>query len=345
MKKGVDVSANNGTVDWNNIKNNGYEFAIIRCGYGSDIASQDDKQYINNVKKCEELGIPYGIYLYSYALNINSANSEAEHVLRLLKQVGNNFKLGVWFDMEDADGYKKKHGMPSNSTLVDICYTFCDKLKKAGYYTGIYASLSWFNNQLNSTKLDSFDKWVAQWNSRCTYNRPYSLWQYTSDAIINGKRFDANYLVKAINDNTEAPTKEAQTAPTTGDSTIRDIQAWLNANYGTRIAVDGIYGSNTKKALVKALQHELNMQYHKGLVEDGIFGARTKAACPNVKKGARGNITKLIQAMLYCRGYNTNGVDGIFGQGTENAVRKFQSTQRISSDGIVGRETFDKLFR
>jgi hypothetical protein len=96
--------------------------------------------------------------------------------------------------MEDADNYKKKHGMPSNSALVDICYAFCEKVENAGYYTGIYASLSWLNNQLNSSKLDRFDKWVAQWSSRCTYKGRYCIWQYTSDCMINGKRFDANEL-------------------------------------------------------------------------------------------------------------------------------------------------------
>jgi len=195
--KGVDVSSNNGIVDWNAVKNAGYgNFAIIRLGYGDDYINQDDSQFSRNVQKCEELSIPYGVYLYSYALNINQAKSEANHALRQLKKVGKNFKYGVWFDMEDADNYKKNHGMPSNAILVDICYTFCNIIEKAGYYTGIYASKSWLVNQLNSSKLDRFDKWVAQWNNVCTYNKTYSIWQYTSSLYIGGKRFDANKLIK-----------------------------------------------------------------------------------------------------------------------------------------------------
>ena len=195
-KLGVDISHNNGTVDFSALKNAGFgDFAILRAGYGGDYSNQDDGQFVRNIGECERLGIPYGIYLYSYALNTNDAKSEANHVLRLLKQVGSNFKYGVWFDMEDADGYKKKHGMPSNSTLVDICYTFCETVEGKGYYTGIYASLSWLNNQLSGNKLERFDKWVAQWNNTgCTYNKTYSIWQYTSDLNIGGKRFDANEL-------------------------------------------------------------------------------------------------------------------------------------------------------
>ena len=195
-KKGIDVSSNNGVVDFNKVKQAGYDFVIIRCGYGNDETNQDDKQYKNNIQKCEELNIPYGVYLYSYALNNNEAKSEANHALRLLKEVGPNFKYGVWFDMEDADGYKKRNGMPSNSSLVDICYTFCSILESKGYYTGIYASLSWLNNQLNSSKLERFDKWVAQWSSKCTYNKSYSIWQNTNKLNIDGKRFDGNILIK-----------------------------------------------------------------------------------------------------------------------------------------------------
>lgn len=197
-KKGVDVSKHNGNVDWQAVKNAGYgDFAIIRAGYGGDYTNQDDPQFERNVNECERLGIPYGVYLYSYALNTNDAKGEVNHILRLLKKVGKNFKYGVWFDMEDADNYKKNHGMPSNSTLVDICYTFCEAVENAGYYAGIYASLSWLNNQLNNSKLDRFDKWVAQWNNTgCTYKKVYSIWQYTNSASIGGKRFDANKLIR-----------------------------------------------------------------------------------------------------------------------------------------------------
>ena len=197
-KLGVDVSKHNGNVDWQAVKNAGYgSFAIIRAGYGGDYTNQDDPQFERNVSECERLGIPYGVYLYSYALDTNDAKGEVNHILRLLKKVGKNFKYGVWFDMEDADGYKKKHGMPSNSTLVDICYTFCETVENAGYYAGIYASLSWLNNQLNNSKLDRFDKWVAQWNNTgCTYKKTYSIWQNTNNVSIGGKRFDGNKLIR-----------------------------------------------------------------------------------------------------------------------------------------------------
>ena len=96
----IDVSSYNGFIQWDNMKNY-IEGTIIRIGYGNDIQSQDDAAAIRNMDECERLGIPYGVYLYSYALDYYDAASETAHALRLLK--GRSPELGVWFDMEDAD--------------------------------------------------------------------------------------------------------------------------------------------------------------------------------------------------------------------------------------------------
>lgn len=176
-KKGVDISSANGNVSIEKIKKAGYDFVMIRCGYGSDIASQDDSQFENNVKKCEAAGVPWGAYLYSYALNTDEAKSEARHVARLLKN--KKPTMPVAFDMEDGDGYKQRNGMPGNKTLVAICKTFLSEIKKQGYYPMLYSSLSWLNNQLNDKSLlDSYDIWVAQWSSSCSYKGSYGMWQY-----------------------------------------------------------------------------------------------------------------------------------------------------------------------
>lgn len=154
------------------------------------------------------------------------------------------------------------------------------------------------------------------------------------------------YIAEEVNKRLGGVTPTPTPTPTpSGNTTIKYIQETLNNRYGTGIAIDGYYGSNTKKALVKGLQIELNNQYGAGLSIDGIFGAKTKSACPIVRKGAKGNITWLIQAMLYCRGYNTNGIDGVYGDGTKNAVYNFQKNNGLIADGICGKNTFEKLFK
>lgn len=125
---------------------------------------------------------------------------------------------------------------------------------------------------------------------------------------------------------------------------VARIQATLNERYGLNIAVDNIYGNETSKALVKGLQIELNKQYGSNLAVDGIFGTNTYNACINVRRGAEGNITYLIQAMLVCHSFDIDA-DGIFGPATENAVKDFQSRNGLSVDGIVGKNTFNKLFK
>jgi len=141
-----------------------------------------------------------------------------------------------------------------------------------------------------------------------------------------------------------APQPQPTPQPSTGDDKIRSVQNWLNNNYNTNIAEDGLYGSQTKKALVKGLQTELNIQFGTELVVDGIFGNQTKAACRNVKQGAEGNITKIIQSILYCKKYYL-GIDGIFGNETMNVVKNYQADNKLSVDGIVGKNTFESLFR
>lgn len=188
IRKGIDVSKHQGKIDWNKVKAAGIDFAIIRCGYGSDQTNQDDAQWAYNVKECERLGIPYGVYLYSYANTMDKAKSEAQHTLRLLK--GHRPSYPVYYDLED-----KVVAGAGTSAIVNMANTYCSTLENAGYKAGIYASKSWWTSYLSSSSLNKYEKWVAQWNSTCTYTGSYRLWQYTSDGSVPGisGRVDMNY--------------------------------------------------------------------------------------------------------------------------------------------------------
>ncbi|MED4124042.1 N-acetylmuramoyl-L-alanine amidase [Halalkalibacterium halodurans] len=140
------------------------------------------------------------------------------------------------------------------------------------------------------------------------------------------------------------PSKQTQPKRTvSGDQVVRVIQEFINT-YGFNIAVDGIAGPQTMRGLVKVLQTELNKQFGRGLVIDGIFGPRTRAALVNVRAGARGNLTRVLQALLYIKGYDVGPFDGIFGGKTETAVRSFQRANRLTVDGIVGPQTWGHMF-
>ena len=181
-KKGIDVSHHQGTIDWQKVKNDGIDFAIIRCGYGGNYTSYDDRQWLRNVSECERLGIPYGVYLYSYSENTEDAKSEAAHVLRLLE--GHNPAYGVYYDLEDEN----TTGTVSNTTIGTIAKTFCDQVSASGYKVGIYASKYWWQYKLTSSvfKNEKWSKWVAQYNTSCTYEGTYDMWQCTSTGTVNG---------------------------------------------------------------------------------------------------------------------------------------------------------------
>lgn len=95
---------------------------------------------------------------------------------------------------------------------------------------------------------------------------------------------------------------------------------------------------------VARLQAELNNQLKRGLKVDGLRGPKTLEACPTVKKGAKGNITKLIQERLNSVGFNLS-TDGKFGKGTKKAIKVFQKNRGLSQDGIVGKNTWSWLLR
>lgn len=246
--KGVDISENNPVVDFEKLKAAGVKFAIIRCGYGSDYANQDDSRFLENVRKAKAAGIPYGVYLYSYALNVAEARSEAAHTLRLLKQIDRP-AYGVWFDMEDGDGYKARMGMPSNNTLVEICDTYCRELQNAGFYVGIYASLSWFNSKLNDSRLDKYDRWVAQWNATCDYKKPYGIWQYTDKLMVGGYPFDANWAYKDYPTITGRKEEEVDLTEAQVKKLVQDEYNRLNPIYNTLSEVPSYWRSDIEKLM------------------------------------------------------------------------------------------------
>lgn len=186
VKKGVDVSEHNGTINWEAAKADGVEFAIIRCGYGSDYTSQDDEQWLHNVTECERLGIPYGVYLYSYADTLDKARSEAQHVLRLLN--GHTPAYPVYYDLEDINTVATL----SSSMKAQISQIFCDTVSAAGYKVGIYSNLDWWTNYLtdpifeNNVSSGKWSRWVAQYNTKCDFTGKYDMWQCTSKGQING---------------------------------------------------------------------------------------------------------------------------------------------------------------
>lgn len=339
--KGIDVSDWQGFIDFDKVKLNGIDFVIIKAG-GSDDDFYTDSCFEINYNNAKKAGLKIGCY-YIVGSNfdtIEKGTKNAEYFAKIIK--GKTFDYPIFLDLE-LTSPSQKYG----ATTASIA--FCDYLINLGYYVGIYASsISGFKDRLDITRLNKYDKWVAQYSlNKPTYPIDCKMWQYSSTGRIDGincnvdmniSYYDYPSIIKNSNNSIISTNLS-----TSANSNIKAVQTWLNAIYKSGLIVDGIFGNLTKKALVKALQTELNKQYNANLVIDGIFGNKTKTAIRNISNGAKGNITKILQGLLICNGYSTNGFDGIFGNGTTSAVKSYQSKYGLTVDAIAGKETFYSL--
>ena len=188
VARGIDVSNHQGTVDWNKVKAAGIDFAILKVG---PVYGKPDDSFEKNAAECERLGIPYGVYYYSYARSVEDANKEADRTLAWLGS--HHPSLPVYYDLEDS--YILQDPDFSKDKLTQIAQAFCNRMEAVGFKSGIYANLNWLNNYLNSPSLSGYDHWVAQYNWRCDYAGSYSFWQYSSSGNVPGVngRCDMNY--------------------------------------------------------------------------------------------------------------------------------------------------------
>lgn len=188
-KKGIDVSKWQGKINWEEMKNE-IDFAIIRVGWGQN---NIDSQAKRNCSECNRLGIPIGVYWFSYAYTSAMSKKEAEYCHKFIK----NYKidLPVAFDFEgDSRNYALSKGVNVNKTLASsIFLSFADTIKSYGYDVMNYTNLDYIKNYFNEDTL-KHPLWIADWTGEMSYkgNGTVSFWQTTSHKIINNIRYDYN---------------------------------------------------------------------------------------------------------------------------------------------------------
>ena len=186
----IDVSAWQNTIDWQAVKNAGVEGAIIRLSYGW--GNGFDVQAKRNISECKRLGIPFGVYVFSYAESAADGASEGADVVNLLRQAGVNpgdLSYPVFYDLESwtYTGHKSPTSLGVYDGIVNSWY---GKLQAAGYNNlSVYSYTSYLNSALNSGNIHGKTRWVAQYGSTMQYTAfPTNDrgWQYTSGGKING---------------------------------------------------------------------------------------------------------------------------------------------------------------
>ena len=177
--KGIDVSYAQGKIDWAKVKASGIAFAMIRACYGWDNDSQIDRYFRANVQGCEEAGLPYGLYHYSYARTPEDAQKEARFFLRVID--GCRPAYPVVLDLEDQSQQRL-----GKSILTGIAQTFLSAVEEAGYYAMLYANKYWLTGLLDRSRLAGYDVWLAQWSAAASYGGGYGMWQYSASGSVPG---------------------------------------------------------------------------------------------------------------------------------------------------------------
>ena len=189
---GADFSKHQGTIDWASVKQSGVEFVILRAavrGYGSSGNLVTDSQIAANIEGALSQNIDVGIYVFSQAVTTEEAVEEAERALDIIK--GYDIKLPIYFDSEYS-GAPNRTGRADGLTKAErtsLAIAFCETVRNAGYKPGVYASKSFFYNNLGYAAFQSrgYEIWLAHYISSVTdFKYPYNIWQYTSKGSIGG---------------------------------------------------------------------------------------------------------------------------------------------------------------
>ena len=184
--RGVDVSKFQGTIDWNAVKADGIDFAIIRCGYRGYGSGKlvEDSTFRQNIQGATAAGLKVGVYFYSQAINEEEAVEEASMVLSLVG--GYSLPMGVYYDTEQVGTDVGRADGISAAQRTACAVAFCETIRNAGYTAGVYSYASWFYNALNFANISKYRIWIAQYRDTLSFSYRYNIWQYTSKGSVKG---------------------------------------------------------------------------------------------------------------------------------------------------------------
>ena len=182
---GIDVSKWQKEIDWDKVKNEGVDFAIIRCGYRGSVTGSlvEDPYFEQNIKGARAAGIKVGVYFFTQAVNEVEAVEEASMVISLVRDY--ELQYPVFIDTEGAGGNGRADSLNVEERTA-VCEAFCTTVKNAGLEAGVYASRNWYNNNLQTARLENYHIWLAEYRSVPLYQGYYKTWQYTSKGKVDG---------------------------------------------------------------------------------------------------------------------------------------------------------------
>ncbi len=207
-RAGVDVSYHNGDIDWDKVKNAGYEFAFIRVayrGYGSEGTLNKDKKFEDNYTGAKRAGLDVGVYIFSQAVNEEEAKEEARFVLDILD--GRSLDLPIVYDPEsillegsgDPNKDARTYGV-TGEQFTKNTIAFCSEIEnsEAGYKPGIYSNMLWEAFNLDLARLKGIPVWYADYEDKPQTPYDFKYWQYYNKANVDGVPSEVDVNVEMI---------------------------------------------------------------------------------------------------------------------------------------------------
>ena len=186
--KGIDVSEFQKIIDWQQVKNTGIDFAIIRAGYRGWGSGKlvTDMFFDRNIKEATKVGMDIGIYFFTQAVTEDEAREEARYTVNLLSKYNVPIRYPIAIDTERTPPGNGRGDGISKSQRTKVVQAFCQEIEKAGYKSMIYGNRNWLLNDLEIENLSQYDIWLADYINTTSYKYPYTIWQYTSSGTVNG---------------------------------------------------------------------------------------------------------------------------------------------------------------
>lgn len=180
--KGLDVSEFQGEVDWERVKAAGYQFAMLRAGYGF---STVDKQFKRNASECNRIGLPIGAYWFCYAISPQTAVQEADGCISTIS--GYRLDYPVCYDIEHASvAYAAGEGVTMTANLAkNLVQSFCNRIEAKGYYAMFYTNKNFLDTYLGSSLPSCYAFWYARYNDSFDGTN-CGIWQYSSQGNVPG---------------------------------------------------------------------------------------------------------------------------------------------------------------
>lgn len=191
-RMGIDVSQWNGNIDWDKVRASGVDYAIIRVGfrgYGTSDPVKpvmQDKNVEQNIRGALAAGLDVGLYFFSQAINVGEALEEAGACVNMARKY--NITYPIYFDTEFAtSSHTGRADTLSRSKRTDLAVAFCEAVENAGYTAGVYASKTFFYDELQFSRLQNYAIWVAHYTSKETdFKYSYGAWQYSDSGRVDG---------------------------------------------------------------------------------------------------------------------------------------------------------------